>query len=100
MDMHAEQIQGFFDIPVDNLFARSLLLEAGKAVKLKWPMVAAPDIGSIKLVRVFAEGLQAEYAVIDKRRVNAKQVECNALIGDIAGKDVVFFGRICSTGET
>jgi len=100
MDLHAEQIQGFFDIPVDNLFARPLLIEAVKALKLSSLVVVAPDVGSVKLARAFAESLKVEYAIVDKRRVNAKQVEGNALIGEVAGKDVVLVDDICSTGET
>ena len=83
MDLHAEQIQGFFDIPVDNLYARPLLVEAAKAMGLKNCVVVSPDIGSIKLARAFADELKADLAIVDKRRVNAKQVEVNALIGDV-----------------
>lgn len=100
LDLHAEQVQGFFDIPVDNLLARPLLVEAIKTLLLKNPIVVAPDIGSIKLARAFAESLKIEYAVIDKRRVNAKQVESNALMGSVVGKDVILIDDIYSTGAT
>jgi ribose-phosphate pyrophosphokinase len=100
LDLHAEQVQGFFDIPVDNLFARPLLTEAIQALKLKKPIVVAPDIGSIKLGRAFAESLKVDYAVIDKRRVNAKQVDSHGLMGDVMGKDVILIDDIYSTGAT
>jgi ribose-phosphate pyrophosphokinase len=100
MDLHAEQIQGFFDIPVDNLFARPLLVEAAKEEGWSKSVVVAPDIGSIRLARAFAENLKVEYAIVDKRRVNAKRVEANALIGDVQGKNVLLVDDICSTGGT
>lgn len=100
MDLHAEQIQGFFDIPVDNLFARPLLVEAVRKEGWERSVVVAPDIGSIRLARNFAEDLKVEYAIVDKRRVNAKRVEANALIGNVQGKNVLLVDDICSTGGT
>ncbi len=100
LDLHAEQIQGFFDIPVDNLHARSLLVKEVEKLGLCKPVVVAPDIGSIKWARSFAKELGSEYAVVDKRRVNAKQVEVGALIGDVKGRDVILLDDICSTGVT
>ena len=100
MDLHAEQIQGFFDIPVDNLFARPLLVEAVRKEGWGKSVVVAPDIGSIRLAKNFAEDLKVEYAIVDKRRVNAKRVEAKALIGDVQGETVVLVDDICSTGGT
>ena len=100
MDLHAEQIQGFFDIPVDNLLARPLLVEAAKKEGWESSVVVAPDIGSIRLARAFAEDLKGEYAIVDKRRVNAKRVEAKALIGDVQGQNVILVDDICSTGGT
>jgi ribose-phosphate pyrophosphokinase len=100
MDLHSEQIQGFFDIPVYNLFARSLLVESLKKWPLQNSVVVSPDVGRIKLARAFAEELGTKYAVVDKRRVDAKQVESDALIGDVDNKDVILVDDICSTGET
>ncbi len=100
MDLHSEQIQGFFDIPVENLFARPLLVERLKEWPLENSVVVSPDIGRIKLARAFAEELGTKYAVVDKRRVDAKQVESDALIGDVENKDVLLVDDICSTGET
>ncbi len=100
MDLHTEQIQGFFDIPLDNLYARPVLVEAVKRLNLRKPVVVTPDLGSIRLARSFAEALKVELAIVDKRRVNAKQVETNALIGDVEGSDVLLVDDICSTGGT
>jgi len=100
MDLHAEQIQGFFDIPVDNLYARPALVEAVRKLELHNLVVVTPDIGSVKLARAFAENLKVDLAIVDKRRVNANQVEMNALIGDVEGRDVLLVDDICSTGGT
>jgi ribose-phosphate pyrophosphokinase len=100
MDLHAEQIQGFFDIPVDNLYARPLLVEAVQQWRLEKPVVVAPDLGSIKLARAFSESLKVDLAIVDKRRVNAKTVEMNALIGEVDKRDVLLVDDMCSTGGT
>ncbi|MBS0654011.1 MAG: ribose-phosphate diphosphokinase, partial [Verrucomicrobia bacterium] len=100
MDLHTEQIQGFFDIPLDNLYARPVLLEAVQKLKMDKCVVVTPDIGSIRLARSFAEALKVDLAIVDKRRVNAKQVEMSALIGDVEGRDVLLVDDMCSTGGT
>jgi ribose-phosphate pyrophosphokinase len=100
MDLHTEQIQGFFNIPVDNLYARLVLAEAAKKLGLDQAVVVTPDIGSVKLGRSFAESLKLDLAIVDKRRVNAQHVDTNAIIGDVRGKDVLLTDDICSTGES
>ncbi len=100
MDLHTEQIQGFFNVPVDNLYAMPLFVEAIKQEKVDKRVVVTPDVGSIKLARSFAEALKCEYAIVDKRRVSAKRVEMNALIGDVKDRDVWIVDDICSTGQT
>ncbi|MBF8262701.1 MAG: Ribose-phosphate pyrophosphokinase [Parachlamydiales bacterium] len=100
MDLHAEQIQGFFDIPVDNLYARPLFLSAIKEMRLKNLVVVSPDVGSNKMARKFAEDLSVDIAIVDKRRYSAEKVVANALIGDVSGKNVVLVDDICSTGGT
>ncbi len=100
MDLHAEQIQGFFDIPVDNLYARPTLVEAAKKLGLESCIVVTPDIGSIKLARAFAEEMKVDLAIVDKRRVSAERVEMNALIGDVENHDVLLIDDMCSTGGT
>lgn len=98
MDLHTHQIQGFFDIPVDNLFSQPLLIEAVKGWKTD--VVVAPDIGGIRLAKSFAESLKVDFAVVDKRRMSAKRVEARALIGDVRGKNVLLVDDIISTGGT
>lgn len=105
MDLHAEQVEGFFDIPVDHLTARKLLAEAVKndgfsGKQGNQAIVVAPDIGGIKVARAFSKELGADFAVIDKHRLNASQVEVLNLIGDVKGKDVLLADDMCSTGAT
>jgi ribose-phosphate pyrophosphokinase len=100
MDLHTEQIQGFFNIPVDNLHARPLLVKALQALKLKDLVVVSPDVGSNRMARKFAENLKVDLAIVDKRRISAKKVEVYALIGDVKGKRVILVDDICSTGGT
>lgn len=100
MDLHASQIQGFFDIPVDHLSARPLLVEAVKSLNLSRLVVVAPDIGGVKLTRSYAVHLGVDFAVVDKHRINSSHVEMMAVIGDVKGKDVLLADDMCSTGET
>ncbi len=101
MDLHAGQLQGFFDIPVDNLFGRPALLAAlQQQFKLHQPVVVTPDLGSIKLTRAFATELGVDFAIIDKHRSSPSHVEVINLIGNVEGKDVLLADDICSTGGT
>lgn len=100
MDLHTEQIQGFFNIPVDNLHARPLLVQAVQKLELKDLVVVSPDVGSNRMARKYAEDFKADLAIVDKRRVSAKKVEVNALIGDVSGKQALLVDDICSTGGT
>lgn len=100
MDLHTEQIQGFFNIPVDNLYARPLLVKALKAKKLTSAVVVSPDMGSNRMARKFAEDLKLDLAIVDKRRVDSRKVEVNALIGDVSGRVALLVDDICSTGST
>lgn len=100
MDLHAEQVQGFFDIPVDNLYARPVLIEGIKALKAENPTIVTPDIGSVKLARILADEIHADFAIVDKRRTSSSDVKVNAIIGDVQGRDVILVDDICSTGST
>jgi ribose-phosphate pyrophosphokinase len=100
MDLHSPQIQGFFDIPFDHLFASPVFVEY---LKKKLPsdlVVVAPDIGSVKMARAYATRLNASLALVDKRRPRADEIEVMNVIGDVAGKNVVIFDDIISTGST
>jgi ribose-phosphate pyrophosphokinase len=101
MDLHAGQIQGFFDIPVDNLYVRPLLAESVSKLHLKDLVIMAPDLGAIKIARAYANHLHAEFAVMDKRRVSTEEVSITAIIGsDVKGRDVLLVDDLCSTGGT
>lgn len=100
MDLHAEQIQGFFLIPVDNLYGRPAIVRALEKVGLSRPTVVAPDLGSIKMARAYAEILKGDLAIIDKRRVNGEKVESGALIGDVKGRNALIVDDVISTGNT
>ena len=100
MDLHTEQIQGFFDIPVDHQYARRLFVETLKKLKLKEGIVVSPDVGSNKMARKFAEDLKFDLAIVDKRRVSGRKVEVKDLIGNVKNKQVILVDDICSTGST
>lgn len=100
MDLHTEQIQGFFDIPVDHLYARPLFVKALKKLNLKDAVIVSPDVGSNKMARKFAEDLKLDIAIVDKRRVSGRNVEVNALIGSVKKKRAILVDDICSTGAT
>ena len=98
MDLHATQIQGFFDIPVDHLYAASVVIEEIKKMKfIKELVVVSPDVGSIKMARAFAKSLGTSLCVVDKRRVNDKEAEVMNIIGDVKGKDVLMVDDIIAT---
>jgi len=100
VDLHSSQIQGFFDIPVDHLFAAPVLIRYMQEKELENLCVVAPDPGSIKMANAFAKRLNAAFGVVDKRRVGDEQVEVSNIIGDVRGKNVVFVDDIISTGSS
>jgi ribose-phosphate pyrophosphokinase len=100
MDLHTQQLQGFFDIPVDHLTARSLFIKTFKDLGMEELVVVAPDLGAVKLARKFAEEMHVDLAIIDKRRLDATRVAVDAFVGDVKAKNVVLVDDMCSTGET
>ena len=100
LDVHAEQIQGFFDVPVENLYARPLFVAGLEERALSDIVAVTPDVGSIRLARLLAEDLKTEFAIIDKKRVSAAEVHPQALIGAVNGKTAVIVDDICSSGST
>ena len=100
MDLHSPQIQGFFDIPFDHLYAAPVMIEYFLRKQLTDLVVVAPDIGSVKMARAYAKRLGAELALVDKRRPKADAVEVMNIIGDVEGKNIVFFDDVISTGRT
>jgi ribose-phosphate pyrophosphokinase len=100
MDLHSAQIQGFFDIPFDHLYAAPVLIDYFQEKNLKDLMVVAPDIGSVKMARAYAKRLGAELALVDKRRPKPDSVEIMNIIGDVEGRNVVLFDDVITTGRT
>ena len=100
MDLHAAQIQGFFDIPVDNLHAEPVLSQYFQDKDLKDLVLVSPDAGNTKRARVYADRLGGELAIIDKRRVSGSTVEIGTLIGEVAGKTVMMMDDMITTAGT
>lgn len=100
MDLHAEQIQGFFDIPVDNLHGRAVLAEAFREKLTDSSIVVAPDAGSVKLTRDYAGDLGTDFAILDKLRVSPEVVKVVTVIGDVKDKDILLADDMCSTAGT
>jgi len=100
LELHAAQIQGFFDIQLDNLFAAPVLLEYIQGKKFRNLTVVSPDVGGIKMGRAFAKRLGANLAIVDKRRTAADKSEVMTIIGEVAGSDIVILDDMISTGGT
>ena len=100
MDLHSAQIQGFFDIPFDHLYAAPVLIEYFAAKKIPDLMVVAPDIGSVKMARAYAKRLSADLALVDKRRPKPDSVEVMNIIGEVEGKNIVMFDDVITTART
>ena len=100
LELHAAQIQGFFDIQLDNLFAAPVLLEYIQGKKLKNVTIVSPDVGGIKMGRAFAKRLGANLAIVDKRRTTADNSEVMNIIGEVAKSDIVILVDIISTAGT
>ena len=97
MDLHANQIQGFFDIPVDHLYAINELCEYFNKKKLKNLVVVSPDVGGIKMARAYAKRLGAGLAIVDKRRNSPDSTDVMHILGDVEGKNAVLVDDICAT---
>lgn len=102
MDLHAPQIQGFFDIPVDHLYAKSALISHLRA---RHPdasnlTVVSPDVGGVKMARAYADALGAELAIVAKHRVTATHVEAMNVIGEVEGRDVLLVDDMTETAGT
>ncbi|MCI0453210.1 MAG: ribose-phosphate pyrophosphokinase [Candidatus Latescibacteria bacterium] len=100
LDLHSTQIQGFFDIQADNLFAAPVILEYIKQLDTTNLMIVSPDVGSTKIGRAFAKRLDVDLAIVDKRRSEKDNVEVMNVIGDVKGRDVVILDDMITTGGT
>lgn len=100
VDLHAGQIQGFFDIPLDNLFATQILVNYFKKLQLEDLVIVSPDIGSVKRARAFAGKMNALLAIVDKRRPQANRAEVMNIIGDVKDKNIIIFDDMVDTAGT
>jgi ribose-phosphate pyrophosphokinase len=100
IDLHAGQLQGFFDIPVDHLSASPILVNYVKGLNLENFIVVSPDVGNVKKARSFAQRLNTELAIVDKRRPHPNVAEVMNIIGDIDGHNVFMFDDMIDTAGT
>jgi len=100
MDLHAHQIQGFFDIPMDHLYAAPVLVDHFRKLELHDLTVVSPDVGGVKMARAYAKRLGAGLAICDKRRSGPTETEVMNVIGDVEGRNVVLVDDLISTGTS
>ena len=100
MDLHAQQIQGFFDIPVDHLYAAPVIYEYLKSKKLSDVVVVSPDVGGLKMAYAYSQTLDSTLAIVAKRRKSATDVESLGVIGDVRGKNVLLVDDLTETAGT
>jgi ribose-phosphate pyrophosphokinase len=100
IDFHSHQVQGFFDIPVDHLYAAPVFVNHYRTKSLTDPVVVAPDVGSAKMARGFAKRLNASLAIIDKRRPSANVAEVVNVVGEVEGKDCLIPDDMIDTAGT
>jgi ribose-phosphate pyrophosphokinase len=100
VDLHAAQVQGFFDIPVDHLHAAPVLAKWMKSLKLSNKVFVSPDVGNVKRSQVYANMLGGEISIIDKRRKSGSEIKAVHIIGDVAGKNVLMVDDMITTAGT
>jgi len=100
LDLHAKQLQGFFDIPVDHLTAEPVLVQYLKQKRISDLTVVSPDVGNMKTASRYATALNAELAIIHKRRLSGQEVLCEEIIGSVEGRNVVMVDDMISTAGT
>jgi len=100
VDLHAQQIQGFFDIPVDHLYAAPVMYEYLRKKHLTDLVVVSPDVGGLKMAHAYSQTLEAGLAIVAKRRKSATEVESMAVIGEIRGKNILLVDDLTETAGT
>jgi ribose-phosphate pyrophosphokinase len=100
IDFHQHQLQGFFDIPVDHMFAAPALVQHYRQIRLVDPVIVAPDVGGAKIARGFAKRLDGSLAIIDKRRPSANIAEVVNVVGDVKGRDCLIVDDMIDTAGT
>ena len=100
VDLHAGQIQGFFDIPMDHLYAVNIFVNHIKKIKLKDIVIVSPDVGGIKMARAYAKKFEAPLAIVDKRRISGEETEAMNILGDIKGKNLIIIDDLVATASS
>ncbi len=100
MDLHADQIQGFFDIPVDHLTAQPVLAEHFKELEVPDAVVVSPDVGNLKTATAYATYLNADMAIIDKRRIAGDTAKATTIIGEVKDRNILIFDDMVATAGT
>ena len=100
MDLHAQQVAGFFDIPVDHLFAAPVLIRYLREKKFANPVVVSPDVGGLKMADAYSQALGASLAIVAKRRKSATEIEALNVIGEVEGRDVIIVDDLTETAGT
>ena len=100
IDLHAAQLQGFFDIPVDHLMAEPVLVEYFKSKNISDLTIVSPDVGNMKTAARYASALGGDLAIIHKKRISGSEVECGEIIGDVKGRNVLMCDDMISTAGT
>jgi ribose-phosphate pyrophosphokinase len=100
MDLHAQQLQGFFDIPVDHLHARPVMVQHLHKLALANLVVVSPDVGGVKMASAYAQAVGAGLAIVVKKRVSASETEASHIIGDVSGKNVLIVDDLTETAGT
>jgi ribose-phosphate pyrophosphokinase len=100
LDLHSQQLQGFFDIPVDHLYASPVVVKYLRSKHLENAVVVSPDVGGVKMAYAYAKLLECGVAIVNKQRTSATEVEVLNLVGDVSGRDVVMVDDLTSTAST
>jgi len=100
MDLHAQQVAGFFDIPVDHLYAAPVIVRNLQSRNFLNPVVVSPDVGGLKMASSYAENLGAGLAIVAKRRKSATETEAMNVIGEVDGRDVIIVDDLTETAGT
>ncbi len=100
MDLHAQQVAGFFDIPVDHLFAAPVIIKYFRDKDLKDAVVVSPDVGGLKMANAYSQALGTSLAIVAKRRTSPTEVEATNVIGDVAGRSVILVDDLTETAGT
>jgi ribose-phosphate pyrophosphokinase len=100
MDLHAQQVAGFFDIPVDHLFAAPVVIRHLRAKKIQNPVVVSPDVGGLKMASAYSQALGAGLAIVAKRRKSPTEIEALNVIGEVEGREVILVDDLTETAGT